>query len=212
METQKISFFYHEIRNLPSCWNVYWCCEGCLGRCGSVLFLEVHSEPLGRNIGLMYSWFSLPQRHCAPARKVQEDKAPLTSTGTSYDRMILEYLHTLRRLKMLGDFLKASDLPYSSSLARVPSKWLLAHRPMPIATPWQQNRLGYKCALVRNTDLFSDSLSDFWVPLFQWHHCVALWARFPATVSSPLLYWNSAGGLFQCTDTGNSKRGQFPQV
>lgn len=43
---------------------------------------------------------------------------------------------TFSRLKMLGDFLKASDLLNSSSLASVPSKWLLAHRPMPIATPF----------------------------------------------------------------------------
>lgn len=94
----------------------------------------------------MYSWPFLPQHHYAPGGKVQEEKALLT--WTSYVRKTPDDLHTLRRLKMLGDFLKASDLPYSSSLARVPSKWLLAHRPTPIATPWQQNRLDYKCALV----------------------------------------------------------------
>lgn len=62
---------------------------------------------------------------------------------------------------MLGDFLKASDLPYSSSLARVPSRWLLAHRPTPIATPWQHNRLDSKCALLWNTGLRPGCFSDF---------------------------------------------------
>lgn len=144
--------------------------------------------------------------------KVQEEKALLTSTVTSSVGKNPEYLHTLRRLKMLGDFLKASDLPNSSSLARVPSKWLLAHRPTPIATPWQQNSL-VRIFLVWNRGLFSNSLSDsIWVPLFQWHHCVALWARAPATVSSPPLYWNTAGELRRCTDTRNSKERQFPFV
>lgn len=44
---------------------------------------------------------------------------------------------TLSRLNIPEAFLKASDFPKSSSLARVASRWLLAHSPIPMATPWE---------------------------------------------------------------------------
>jgi len=42
---------------------------------------------------------------------------------------------TLRRPNIPEAFLKASDFPNSSSFSRVPSRWLLAHSPIPMATP-----------------------------------------------------------------------------
>lgn len=137
---------------LPFCWSVYWCSEECLDQCDWGSFLEERSRPLGRNTRLKCFLPSPSQPHFDPKETeklrikwLRQIMRNGWNDGISF---------TLSKLKILGDFLNASDFPNSSSLARVPSKWLLAHKPMPRATPCQTRKPNYLRSIYSNLVLF----------------------------------------------------------